>query len=166
MTTSKSEIIVRRYEEADLAQMILIWNQVVEDGIAFPQTEPLNENTGRVFFSEQSFAGVAVQNDMVVGLYILHPNNVGRCGHIGNSSYAVRSDIRGFGIGEQLVRHSLKTAAGLRFRLMQFNAVVRTNHGALHLYEKLGFTRLGTIPGGFLMKDGRYEDIVLFYIEL
>jgi hypothetical protein len=30
----------------------------------------------------------------------------------------------------------------------------------------LGFTQLGRIPRGFLMKDGRYEDIVLLYIEL
>ena len=26
-------------------------------------------------------------------------------------------------------------------------------------YERLGFTQLGTIPGGFWMKDGRYENI-------
>ncbi len=166
MSISNTEMKVRKYSEDDLSQMIGIWNQVVEDGIAFPQTEPLNEQTGREFFSEQTYTGVAEQNGVIIGLYILHPNNIGRCGHIGNSSYAVRSNIRGLGIGEQLVRHSLKTAADLGFRLMQFNAVVSTNHSALHLYEKLGFTRLGTIPGGFLMKDGHYEDIVLFYIEL
>lgn len=166
MTTSKSEIIVRRYEDADLAQMILIWNQVVEDGIAFPQTEPLNKQTGRAFFQNQTFTGIAEQDGAIIGLYILHPNNIGRCGHIGNCSYAVKSGLRGLGVGEKLVSHSLETAAGHGFRLIQFNAVVSTNHGALHLYEKLGFTRLGTIPGGFLMKDGHYEDIVLFYIEL
>ena len=51
--------------------------------------------------------------------YILHPNNIGRCGHIANASYAVSSKSRG-----------------------------------LHI----GFRQLGTIPGGFLMKDGHYED--------
>ena len=26
--------------------------------------------------------------NQVLGLYILHPNNIGRCGHIANASYA------------------------------------------------------------------------------
>ena len=49
---------------------------------------------------------------------------------------------------------------------MQFNAVVKENRRALHLYEKLGFQRIGEVPGGFLMKDGHYADIVLFYYVL
>ena len=35
--------------------------------------------------------------------------------------------------------------------------------GALALYKKLGFTQLGVIPGGFLNKDGEYEDIIPHY---
>ena len=60
----------------------------------------------------------------------------------------------------------METAAALGFRLMQFNAVVKSNLGAIHLYEKLGFMRIGEVPGGFLMKDGHYEDIILFYHTL
>ena len=32
-------MIIRKYEEKDLQQMIDIWNEVVEDGIAFPQED-------------------------------------------------------------------------------------------------------------------------------
>ncbi len=68
----------------------------VAEGVAFPQEEPLNAETGAKFFSSQSYCGVAVNEDSsVVGLYILHPNNVGRCGHICNASYAVSSSCRG-----------------------------------------------------------------------
>ena len=102
----------------------------------------------------------------IVGLYILHPNNIGRCGHIANASYAVKADCRGKHIGEAIVSHSLEKAKELGFKLMQFNAVVAANHPAIHIYEKLGFIRLGTIPGGFHMKDGHYEDIILFYHTL
>ncbi len=74
--------------------------------------------------------------------------------------------MRGRQIGEKLVRHCMEKGRELGFGILQFNAVVKTNEAALHLYQKLGFTRLGVIPGGFLMKDGRYEDIIPHYIVL
>lgn len=160
--------MIRKFEKRDLEEAIGIWNQVVEDGVAFPQLELLEENSGEAFFASQSFTAVAqdVDSGNVLGLYILHPNNIGRCGHIANASYAVRRDCRGQGIGELLVRHSLTKAKELEFHLMQFNAVVKSNTSALALYQKLGFIILGTIPGGFRMKDGSYEDIVLLYHTL
>ncbi len=157
---------IRGYEEGDLEALRQIWNQVVEDGAAFPQEAPLSPETAAEFFADQSYVGVADRNGEVIGLYILHPNNVGRCGHIANSSYAVRRDVRGGHVGEALVKDSLSKAAALSFRILQFNAVVASNVRAVRLYEKLGFVHLGRIPNGFRLKDGTYEDILPFYIEL
>ena len=154
---------IREYQESDLPEMIRIWNEVVEEGIAFPQEELLDEDTGAVFFSSQSYCGVAEEDGSVVGLYILHPNNVGRCGHICNASYAVRATCRGQHIGERLVKDCLESAKRLSFGVLQFNAVVESNVHARHLYERLGFVQLGTIPGGFRMKDGHYENICPYY---
>ena len=156
-------MIVRRYEEKDIRQMIGIWNEVVEDGIAFPQEDLLDEVSGKKFFESQSYTGVAEDNGKIVGLYILHPNNVGRCGHICNASYAVSSGCRGKHIGEKLVTDCLNKGKELGFRVLQFNAVVESNTHARHLYERLGFVQLGTIPKGFRMKDGHYENICPYY---
>ena len=158
-------IRIREYEKKDANEAVNIWNQVVEDGEAFPQMELLTENTGDEFFRGQSFTGIAFDEDTgeIAGLYILHPNNIGRCGHICNASYAVKKSLRGQHIGEKLVTHCMQKGKELGFRILQFNAVVASNRYALRLYEKLGFVRLGTVPGGFLMKDGRYEDIILYY---
>lgn len=154
---------VREYNENDLARMIEIWNEVVEEGIAFPQEEILDAESGRAFFASQTYCGVAEENGRILGLYILHPNNVGRCGHICNASYAVDETLRGLHIGEKLVADCLKKAPEFGYRILQFNAVVATNTHARHLYERLGFSQLGTIPGGFRMKDGSYEDICPYY---
>lgn len=112
-------IVVRAYRNEDILQMNLVWNEVVEDGIAFPQTEILDRTGGEKFFSSQSYCGVAedTESGEIVGLYILHPNNVGRCGHISNASYAVSSSSRGKGIGEMLVKDALSRLkiAALRF---------------------------------------------------
>ena len=162
------EIQVRAYTQADLPALVRIWNEVVEDGVAFPQEELLDASSGAAFFAEQTCTAVAEdrQTGHIYGLYILHPNNVGRCGHICNASYAVEREARGLHIGEKLVSDCLAQAAKLHFRLLQFNAVVENNIHARHLYERLGFTLLGTIPGGFRMKDGTYQNICLYYHEL
>lgn len=160
-------MIIRGYEEKDIKEMTAIWNEVVEDGIAFPQEELLDEISGAKFFAEQSRCGVAVDDSgNIAGLYILHPNNVGRCGHICNASYAVSSKCRGKHIGEKLVLDCIAQAKKIGFKILQFNAVVESNIHARHLYERIGFTQLGVIPNGFRMKDGHYENICPYYIEL
>ena len=157
------KIQIREYSGADLEGMILIWNEIVEEGIAFPQEDCLDRESGTAFFASQSYTGVAESDGKILGLYILHPNNVGRCGHICNASYAVSSKARGQHIGEKLVLDCLRKAKELGFRVLQFNAVVESNIHARHLYERLGFTQLGTIPGGFRMKDGSYANICPYY---
>ena len=160
--------ILSAFQPDDASEAIEIWNQIVREGIAFPQRDELTIQTGLAFFESQSYTGIARdrETEKMVGLYILHPNNVGRCGHICNASYAVRADQRGRHIGESLVRHCMTTAKELGFRILQFNAVVKSNKSALHLYEKLGFVQLGVIPGGFKKDNGTYEDIVPHYITL
>lgn len=167
------KIEIRAYVEKDLPGMIEVWNEVVEEGIAFPQEKLLTLETGKPFFAEQTYTAVAVNVETdkrgssdICGLYILHPNNIGRCGHICNASYAVRSEYRGLHIGEKLVMDCLLQGKKHGFKVLQFNAVVASNVHARHLYERLGFIQLGTIPKGFRMKDGHYEDICPYYHEL
>jgi len=161
------KVNVRKYTENDVEAMVAIWNQVVEDGVAFPQEEFLNMESGKEFFASQTYCGVAEDEEgQVLGLYILHPNNIGRCGHICNASYAVAKESRGLHIGEKLVLDCIAQGKECGFRVLQFNAVVRSNTHARHLYERLGFKQLGVIPGGFRMNDGSYVDICPYYREL
>ena len=162
------DIQIRAYQSKDAALAAQIWNEVVADGNAFPQDTEMTADAANHFFLEQTYTGIAEDTETheILGLYILHPNNVGRCGHICNASYAVRKNIRGLYIGEKLVLDCLKMAKEKQFRILQFNAVVATNTHALHLYERIGFKKLGTIPGGFRMPDGTYEDIIPHYYLL
>ena len=158
---------IRKYDNNDIDGMIAVWNEIVEAGDAFPQEDPLTRETGAGFFASQTYVGVAVgEGGKIMGLYILHPNNIGRCGHIANASYAVSSSCRGQHIGEKLVLDCLEQAKVHGFSILQFNAVVEDNVHARHLYERLGFTQLGTIPGGFRMKDGTYVAICPYFKEV
>lgn len=159
-------ITMREYVPGDLEAFRSIWNDIVEDGLAFPGEELLDDDDIRKLIAAQSKAIVAEVDGKVAGLYVLHPNNIGRCSHVGNASFGVAKAFRGHGIGRLLVEHSLKTARECGFRGMQFNAVVAGNTAALGLYVSLGFRQIGTIPGGFRLKDDSYSDMHILYKTL
>ena len=50
---------IREYTKKDVESLREIWNQVVEDGVAFPQDEPLSLEEAEEFFAGQSYVGVA-----------------------------------------------------------------------------------------------------------
>lgn len=54
-----SNIVIREYKESDVNSMVEIWNEVVEEGVAFPQIDGLTEESGKEFFAQQSYCGVA-----------------------------------------------------------------------------------------------------------
>ena len=56
------ELMIRAYTGKDLPEMIEIWNEVVEEGIAFPQEELLTDETGQIFFASQSHCAVAEES--------------------------------------------------------------------------------------------------------
>lgn len=157
---------IRKFEKTDIPDMIFIWNEIVLAGNAFPQEETLDEADGFAFFSAQTYTAVAEDEGDIAGLYILHPNNIGRCGHICNASYAVNTAQRGRHIGELLVLDSIQKGKEFGYKVLQFNAVVADNVHARRLYERIGFHQLGTIPNGFRLKNGEYTDICPYYIEL
>ena len=96
--------IVREYKKEDVPAMRAIWNEVVAEGVAFPQMEELTQRQAEDFFANQSRCGVAEEPETgrVVGLYILHPKNVGSCGHIAKASYAVAENLRARRLYERL----------------------------------------------------------------
>ena len=144
-----------------------IWNHILEEGSFFPGEEPYQDDGGfAAFLAEQSAVTCLLADGRVAGYYILHPNNIGRCGHVANASYVLDRAFRGRGLGRPLVERSLEEAAALGFRGMQFNAVVAGNTAALRIYRGLGFQTVGTIPGGFLLPDGTYSDMYVMYRPL
>lgn len=158
---------VRDYTEKDLPAMTAIFNEVVRDGMAFPEEDELTVDEARDFFAKQVATRIAVdENDEPVGVYTLHPNYKGRSGHIANASYSVSSACRGQHVGEKLVLDSMQQAEKAGYRILQYNAVVESNVHAQHLYERIGFHKIGYIPGGFRNVNNEYEGMYAYYIDL
>ena len=57
------EIILEEYQLKDVESMVRIWNEVVEEGVAFPQEELLTKATGEQFCTEKTYCGVASEQE-------------------------------------------------------------------------------------------------------
>ena len=156
----------KSYKHEILEKMWMMWNDIIEDGVAFPGTDILSKEIFNQMISQQDAVNCIYVDKILAGYYILHPNNIGRCSHVANASYVLDKTMRGKHLGKYLVEHSIKTAKELDFKGMQFNAVVESNKPALHIYKSLGFKEVGMIPQGFRLKDGSYSNMYILYLAL
>lgn len=118
------------------------------------------------------FAGKACEvfgleeNGKIIGAFYLRPNHHGLGAHIANAGYMVDPAIRSKGIGRAMAERSIERARERKFRGIQFNFVVSTNEPAVHLWQKLGWKIIGTIPGAYHYKRERYVDSYVMFKDL
>jgi ribosomal protein S18 acetylase RimI-like enzyme len=120
-------------------------------------TLPFASDFGREAFESQwsapQLVHVAATDADVSGMYKLGPNHAGRGSHVATATYVVDPAAQGKGVGRALVEHSILQAQAAGYLAMQFNYVVSTNRRAVELYQRLGFTIVGTLPKAFRHRE-------------
>jgi len=106
------------------------------------------------------------EDDHVVGVYYVRPNQPPLGAHICNCGYVVDPKFRGQGIATQMCQHSQDYAREQGYRGMQYNLVVSTNHSAIRLWQSQGFDIIGTVPGAFHHKEHGYVDAHVMFKSL
>jgi ribosomal protein S18 acetylase RimI-like enzyme len=110
---------------------------------------------------------VACDSDgLIVGTYFIKPNQPGLGAHVCNCGYVVAPRAQGKGIASHMCRHSQAEAIAMGFRAMQFNFVVATNTRAIRLWEWLGFSVVGRLPGAFRHLELGYVDALVMFKSL
>jgi len=137
---------------------------VIREGASYPLPRDLDREGGLSYwFAPDKEVFVAEQDGIVVGLYYIRPNNQGPGDHICNCGYVTNTAFRGQGIAAKLCEHSLEYARETGYRAMQYNLVVSTNEVAVHLWKKMGFDVVGTLPMAFRdPEQGDVEAYVMF----
>ncbi|MGZ5018903.1 MAG: N-acetyltransferase family protein [Chthoniobacterales bacterium] len=118
------------------------------------------------WFAKPNMTYVAEEAGRIVGTYILKPNQPSAGAHVANAAYMVAPSAQGRGAGRAMGEHSLGEARRLGFRAMQFNFVVSNNESAVHLWQKLGFKIVGTLPGAFRHPEKGYVDAYVMFRSL
>jgi L-amino acid N-acyltransferase YncA len=161
---TSDEIEIRAAEDKDRPAITSVAQEVVESGTVF-----VFEDAADVvdyWYQPDAHIYVSVRGDEILGTYVVKPNQKGRGAHIANAGYMVRDAAMGLGIGTAMGKHSIELAKSLGFEAMQFNMVVATNAGAVHLWKKLGFRIVGDLPRVFRHPEHGYVDAFVMYRTL
>tara|TARA_B100001564_G_C20591316_1_gene647955 strand:- start:37 stop:540 length:504 start_codon:yes stop_codon:yes gene_type:complete len=148
-----SSIIIRKANPDDMDAIWAIFKKVTEKGDTYIYDSTTTLEDAKHILVYDAALYVATKDEKVVGLYVIRQNKVGRGSHVCNAAYMVDPDAQGNGIGKLMGEHSLDEAKLLGYKAMQFNIVVSTNKPAVHLWKKLGFNIVGTIPEAFNHKE-------------
>ena len=102
----------------------------------------------------------------ILGIFYVRANQTGGGAHVANAGYVVAQDATGRGIARRMCAASLDLARELGFRAMQFNFVISTNVRAVALWQAMGFTIVGRIPGAFAHPCGDDVDALVMFRSL
>jgi L-amino acid N-acyltransferase YncA len=141
---------IREATPGDWPQLWPIYDAIVSAGetYAYPQG---SEAQARALWMEQppGHTVVAVEDGRIVGTAKVGPNRPGRGDHVATASFMVHPGRHGRGLGRALGQYVLAWAKAQGYLSMQFNAVVEKNAPAVHLWQSLGFSIIGTVPETF-----------------
>jgi ribosomal protein S18 acetylase RimI-like enzyme len=159
---------IRTYQEGDWSQIWAIIEKVFRSGETYPYSPSITETEAHKLWIEMPRSTyVAIgENKEILGTYYIKPNQPALGAHVCNCGYIVSESTRDKGVATYMCEHSQQTAVSLGFRAMQYNLVVATNEGAIHLWKKLGFQIVGTLPKAFKSKSFGYVDALVMYKEL
>jgi len=109
---------------------------------------------------------VAEEDGEILGTYFIKPNQPALGAHVCNCGYVVAARAQGRGIAARLCEHSQRWAVEQGFRAMQFNFVVASNERAVRLWERLGFSVVGRLPGAFRHHRLGFVDALVMFKTL
>jgi len=158
---------IRPASDADHDAIWKTFHEIVATGDTYALDPKISrEDALAYWFSTDTRTYVVERDGQILGTYILRSNQLGPGAHVANAAFMVAPEAQGYGVGRAMAEHCLSEARRLGFRAMQFNFVVSTNTPAIHLWQKLGFEIVGTLPGAFCHPRKGYVDAYVMYRSL
>jgi len=162
-----SELVIREIGTDEFPRAWPVFKTVIASGDTYSYAPDMTmAQACALWTTPPSRCLLAERDGDVLGCYMLRPNQPGLGDHVANCGYMVAPSARGQGIAGKMCEHSLDTARRAGFTAMQFNFVVASNAGAFRLWERHGFSRIGTVPGAFRHRTLGLTDIHIMFRTL
>jgi L-amino acid N-acyltransferase YncA len=160
---------IRTADRRDIPEIAEFFRLIVADGESYAYPEPLSDDDVERLWLEPppAHAVVAVDDDgVIVGTAKMGPNRPGRGSHVGTASFMVDPRAGARGVGRAMAEWVIDWHERNGFVAIQFNAVVETNQRAVALWQSLGFTIVGTVPGAFRSRTHGMVGLHVMHLRL
>ncbi len=155
---------IREASEVDFDKIWPIFRAIASAGDTYAYPKNVTRAEGRRLWLDTPRKTLVAEDDgEVLGTYYIKTNQAGPGAHVCNCGYMVATHAQGRGIATVMCKHSQALALELGYEAMQFNFVASTNEGAVRLWQKLGFTIAGRLPGAFKHPvQGNVDALVMY----
>ena len=158
---------IRPATDADWPYLWAIIEPIMREGETFALPREGTEAIARAYFASPEKVNFVAEDDgVILGASYVRANQQGGGSHIANCGYMTSPAARGRGIARTLCAHSIDYCRAQGFHGIQFNFVVSTNETAVHLWQKLGFAIVGTLPQAFNHPIHGYVDSYVMFRAL
>lgn len=163
----RQQLLIGPATTADRAALWALLEPTVRAGDTFAVPQDMSEQEALTYWLAPGHAVFLAEVDgRSVGTYMLRANQGGGGDHVANAGYTTAPSMRGRGVARAMAKHSLAEARQRGFRAMQFNFVIASNESAVHLWQSLGFTTVGRLPGAFRHPHLGYVDALVMFRHL
>lgn len=161
-------MIIRPANEVDWDEIYPFFCRIVDAGESYAYPPGASKEIAHELWMAKppALTVVAEIEGVVVGSATMGPNRPGRGAHVVTASFMVSPDHQGRGVGKALGKYVVQWAHDTGFHSIQFNAVVETNHAAVHLWHSLGFEILATVPEAFDHPEHGLVGLHVMYLRL
>ena len=161
------EVVIRTPEWHDLDDMLEFINSLVEEEAMIAANQKQTRESEIEWLARylanlekgMRIGVVAEVDGRMVANCEISPRP-GRMSHVGSLGISVKDGYRGVGIGQELMREAERhaVAMGLESILLE---VFSINERAIHVYEKMGYRKIGVIPGGVKYRGEHVDSVYM-----
>lgn len=166
---AQAPCVIRPAAATDFDAIYNLFQSILSEGSTYSYTnEEMTRERCLNYWMEApgTHCSVAEVDGQFAGCYALRPNRTGRGDHVVNASFIVHPAFRSRGVGRSLGLSALAQAKKLGYQHIQYNFVVSANEVAVKLWKSLGFTIVGTLPGGFRHATKGLVDVYIMHRAL
>lgn len=168
--SQKGKLVIIRYlKKDDLDAMLAFANRLIDEDtfvllsgrkVTRKEEQTLLTKTLEEMTQGETIHLVVEVNGRYAGNASVHRKKY-RKHHVGEPGIALDAAFRGEGIGPKLFKALIDESKKLGLRLLTLSCF-ENNSRAFEMYQKLGFKRLGIIPGAVLFKKSYIGEVVMY----